>query len=271
MKIIEVVMRKIIYLMLPLFCLLSACKEETRNEKIEKIKSKEYQYAHINEYSKADTKIVVNGAGGMVSMRDETRGAINLDLKIPFNEIKIIPSKDNYFRIIGDSNIVSNIVYTNEKKILKFDFKSMVGAQENPLKLEVFSNNIEYIDNNSGNIIILTGNNNNINIQNKGVLTVKLDNAVFKDFLVNNLGKINIEGTGKAENLYLTDLNIGEYMLDNFKSKNLSIKTRGMSKGVVNVSYLAVGDVGFLSDFTITGKPTIKKAVANINGKIKYE
>lgn len=264
-------MKKIIYVILPCLLLLHGCKEETRNEKIEKIKGKDYAYAHINDYSKADTKIVVNGSGGMVSMRDNVKNAKIIDLKIPFNEIKIIPSKENYFRIIGDSNIVSNIVYTNENKTLKFDFKSMVGGQENPLKLEILSNEIEYIDNNSGNTIIFTGNNSNINIQNKGILTIKLENASFKDFLVNNLGKINISGTGKAENLYLTDLNLGEYMLNDFKSNNLSIKTRGMSKGVVNVSHLAVGDVGFLSDFTITGNPPIKKAVENINGKLKYQ
>ena len=264
-------MKKLIYVMLPCFLLLSACKEETRNEKIEKIKGKEYEYAHVNDYSKADTKIVINGAGGMVSLRDNIKSANNIDLKIPFNEIKITYSKDNYFRIIGDSNIVSNITYTNENNILKFDFKSMVGGQENPLKLEIFTNQLEYIDNNSGNNIIFIGNHNNVNIQNKGILNIKLDNASFKDLLINNLGKISMSGTGKAESLYLTDFNLGEYTLDNFKSNNLSIKTRGMSKGIVNVSHLTVGDVGFLSDFTIIGNPQIKKAVANINGKLKYQ
>lgn len=264
-------MKKILYMTLPMIFLLTACDRETRTEKIEKLTSKEYQSVHLNEYSNADTKLVVNGAGGLVSMRDDIKSAISLNFKIPFTEIKITPSNENYFRIIGDSNVVSNIVYTNEKKILKFDFKAMVGAQQNPLKLEIFSNQIEYIDNNSGNNIKFIGNNQNINIQNKGVLSINLDKAVFKDFLTNNLGKLSIEGTGSAENLYITDFNIGQYDLKDFKVTNLSIKTRGMSKGLLNVSHLAIGDVGFLSDFTITGNTQIKKAIQNINGKLQYQ
>jgi hypothetical protein len=250
---------------------LTACEKETRSEKIEKLTSKEYKSVHVNDYSKADTKLVINGSGGLVSIRDDIKSAISLELKIPFSEIKITPSAENYFRIIGDNSVVNNITYTNEKKILKFDFKSMVGGQENPLKLEIFTNQIEYIDNNSGNNIKFLGTNKNINIQNKGILTINLENAIFKDFLTNNLGKISIEGKGSAENLYITDFNIGQYNLKEFKAINLSIKTRGMSKGVLNVSHLAIGDVGFLSEFLITGNTQIKKAVPNINGKLQYE
>jgi hypothetical protein len=266
-------MKRKLYLILSIiiFFFITACENETRNEKIEKLTSKEYQSVHINGYSKADTKLIVNGSGGLVSIRDDIKNAISLDLKIPFTEIKINPSNENYFRIIGDNSIVNNITYINEKKILKFDFKSIVGEQENPLKLEIFTNQIEYIDNNSGNNIKFLGVNNNINIQNKGILTIHLENVKFKDFLINNLGNINIEGRGSTENLYITDLNIGQYNLKEFKAQNLFIKTRGMSKGILNVSYLAIGDVGFLSEFLITGNTQIKKAVPNINGKLKYE
>lgn len=264
-------MKKILYLILPIMFLLTACQKETRQEKIEKMTNKEYKSVHTDEYSKADTKLVVNGTGGLASLRDDMKGAISLDLKIPFNEIKITPSNENYFRVIGDSNVVNNIVYTDEKQILKFDFKAMVGAQQNPLKLEIFSNQIEYIDNNSGNNITFLGNNKNINIQNKGVLSIHLQNANFKDFLTNNLGKLSIDGNGSAENLYLTDLNIGQYDLKEFKVTNLAIKTRGMSKGILNISHLAVGDVGFLSEFVIVGNTQIKKAVPNISGKLAYQ
>lgn len=261
--------RNILLLTIPLF--LVGCDKPTRTEKIEKIISKEYQSVHLNEYSKADTKLVVNGSGNMVSLRDDLKNAISIDLKVPFTEIKIVPSEENYFRIIGDNNLVSNIDYKNEKKIIKFDFKAMVGAQENPLKLEIYSNKIEYLDNNSVNVLSLEGKNNNLNIQNKGFLTIKLLNAQYKDLLINNLGKLNIEGTGASENLYITDLNMSEYNMQGFKTTNLSIKTRGMSKGVLNVSHLTIGEVGLLSNFTIIGNPTIKKATTNINGKLEYK
>lgn len=263
-------MKNYIYLTVFLF-LLSGCEKPTRIEKIEKTISKEYQSVHMNDYSQADTKLVINGNGNMVSLRDDIKNAISLDLKIPFTEIKFIYSDENYFRIIGDNNLVNNIAYKNENKVIKFDFKATVGSQENPLKLEVFSNKIEYIDNNSVNVLNLSGNNNNLNIQNKGFLTVNLNQANYKDLLINNLGKLNIQGNGSAENLYITDLNISEYLLKNFKTTNLSLKTRGMSKGVLNVSHLTIGEVGLLSNFVITGNPTIKKATVIMNGKLKYE
>lgn len=263
-------MKKLLYMALPIIFILNGCSEETRNEKIEKITSKEYQFVHVNEYSSANTKMVVNGAGGLVSLRDNIKNAISLDFKIPFSEIVITPSNENYFRIIGDSSVVNNINYKNEKKIIKFDFHSIVGMQENPLKLEIFSNQIEYIDNNSGNHIRFAGNNKNINIQNKAILSIKLDNATFKDFLTNNLGQLTIEGNGSADNFYITDFNIGKYELKEFKVTNLSIKTRGMSKGILNVSHLAIGEVGFLSEFKVIGNTQIKKVIPTINGKLEY-
>lgn len=260
------------YMTIFLFALLLVgCEKPTRSEKIEKIISKEYQSVHIDEYSQADTKIVINGTGNLASLRDDIKGAISLDFKIPFTEIKIIPSTENYFRIIGDNNLVSNIIYKNDKKILQFDFKSMVGAQENPLKLEIFSNQIEYIDNNSVNVLNLSGINKNINIQNKGFLTINLNKANYKDFLINNLGKLSVQGSGTADNLYITDFNISEYSLKNFIVTNLSLKTRGMSKGTLNVSHLTIGEVGFLSNFIITGNPSIKKAIIGISGTLTYE
>lgn len=264
-------MKQKTFILLTALLVLVGCDKPTRNEKIEKIISKEYQSVHTNDYSKADTKIVINGNGNMVSLRDDIKDAISIDLKIPFTEIKIIPSTENYFRIIGDNNLVNNINYKNENKIIKFDFKAMVGVQENPLKLEIFSNKIEYIDNNSVNIINLSGVNNNINVQNKGFLTITLTEAHYKDLLINNLGKLNISGTGDAENLYITDLNMSEYELKNFRAKNLSIKTRGTSRGTLNVSHLTIGEVGLLSNFIITGNPPIKKATTNINGKLTYQ
>lgn len=264
-------MKKKYYLFLltiPLF--LAGCDKPTRTEKIEKIISKEYKSVHLDEYSKADTKMIVNGSGNMVSLRDDLKNAISIDFKVPFSEVKITPSNENYFRIIGDSNLVNNIAYKNENKMIKFDFKAMIGAQENPLKLEIYTNQIEYIDNNSVNFLTLEGKNNNMNIQNKGFLTVKLINAQYKDLLINNLGKLSIEGTGVSENLYITDLNMSDYALQGFKTTNLSIKTRGMSKGVLNVSHLTIGEVGLLSSFIITGNPKIKKATTGIKGKLEY-
>lgn len=263
--------KKIYIVLVAISTLLLGCDKPTRNEKIESIINKDYQSVHMNEYSKADTKMVINGSGNMVSLRDDIKNAISIDLKIPFTEIKIIPSTENYFRIIGDTNLVHNIIYKNEKKVIRFDFQAMVGAQENPLKLEIFSNQIEYIDNNSVNVLNLSGMNKNINIQNKGFLSINLTNANYNDFLMNNLGKLNIQGTGSAENLYITDLNMSEYALQGFKAKNLSIKTRGMSKGTLNVTHLTIGEVGLLSDFIIIGNPPIKKTTMIINGKLKYQ
>lgn len=256
---------------------LTGCEKKVENinvvkvEKINDIISKDYKSTNTKEYSQADTKIIINGSGNITSLRDEIKDAISINLKVPFTEIKITPSEDNYFRIIGDTNLVENVLYQNEKKIIKFDFKSMVGEQENPLKLEIFSNNIEYIDNNSSNYLTLSGSNKNINIQNKGVLNIKLKDVKYNDFLINNLGKLDIDGNGNVENLYITDLNMGEYLLKDLKSKNLSIKTRGMSKGTLNVSYLAMGEIAFMSDFIITGNTKIKKVQALVSAKVQYQ
>ena len=271
-------MKKIIYITIPIVAvLLTGCgKSEDavsppKEQKIEDIISKEYKSVHLNDYSKADTKMIINGSGNMVSLRDELKDAINLDFKVPFTDIKITPSNENYFRIIGDSNLVNNVAYKNENKIIRFDFKGVVATQESHLKLEVFSNQIEYIDNNSVNVLNLSGNNKNINIQNKGFLTVNLLNANYQDFLINNLGKISIKGNGNVENIYITDFNMGEYGLKEFKSKNLSIKTRGPSKGYLNVSNLTMGEIGLLSNFTITGNPRIKRATTIMSGKLSYQ
>lgn len=263
-------MKKIIYL-LPIVLILSACDKPTRNEQIQQKISKEFQTVHVNDYSKADTKIVVNGAGGLVSVRDKIDNVINLDLKVPFDEIKIIPSNENYFRIIGDKNVVESINYIKDQKILKIDFKSMVGTMQNPLKMEVYSNQIAYFDNNSENTLILTGSNNNMTIQNKGFLTIKLDKASFKDFMTTNLGKLEVSGSGSAENLYLTDFSMGQYNLQDFKATNLGIKTRGTNKGTLNISNVATGDVGLMSEYIVIGNTKIKKINIIAKGKVIYK
>lgn len=265
-------MKKIVFL-IPLALILSACDKPTRNEQIqEKLnQSKEFKTIHMNDYSKADTKIVVNGAGGLVSIRDKIDDVVSVDLKVPFDEVKIISSNDNFFRVIGDKNVVETLNYTKDKQILKVDLKAMVGAMQNPLKMEIYSNKIQYFDNNSENTLLLSGNYQNITIQNKGFLTINLDKASFKDFMTTNLGKIEINGNGNAENLYLTDFSLGQYNLENFRAKNLGIKTRGINKGTLNIYDVATGEVGFLSEYNITGNTRIKKINIMTKGKVIYK
>ena len=258
------------YTLLFMLLFLTACDNKTRSEKIQEILPKEYKYAN-ESYSQADNKISITGTGGLSSIKDNINDAIALNFKSQFDEIRIIPSNDNYFRITGDSNVVTNVSYNNNKKVLNFDFKSTVSTTNNPLILEIYSNQINYIDNNNNNNIIFNGLNSNINIQNKGFLKISLNNASFKDFMTNNLGSIEIKGSGNAENLLITDFSMGKYEMQNFKSQNMNIKTRGMSSGVVNVSHIAMGEVGMTSHFKIVGHTQIKKVDAIFGGKIDYE
>ena len=101
---------------------------------------------------------------------------------------------------------------------------------ENSLKMEIYSNNIQYFDNNSRRIIIIRDH-QNITIQNKGFFFFNYKFVFLKILSTNNLGKLKLKEMIK-ENLYLTDFSLGQYNLENFRAKNLGIKQEEQIKEI---------------------------------------